>query len=584
MSLTISDAGINVQISRETRAPTQQEFGTLLFLNPVGSVVNRITGYTSLAAVAVDYDAADEPYKAAASYYGQSPSPISFKVGEVLQGSPFVPGIHASSIVIYAGLATTTANVKLDIDAVQYTVTGIQGEVAEAAAVGSFDLDASPNAAGDGDVGLTIDGVSYTITPSASDDPSTMAVALAGVINGGSTHTASSTVGNVTITAVTAGSIGNLVDFVDATTDTGAIALVVQPSGGVDGISGTTGAEIATLMAIQINNGGTHTASPSGENLTITNNDSGVAGNSVVLTDVESPTGISVTVNQPAGGTDDQAATAGENLSDALDAIVLLDSGFYCVTVAQGINDTAEAENVAIWTLANDRVFFAVTSDPETLLLTDTTSQMLDFQTEGYDRTIIQYSTDEESYPSCSAFGILATTSFRGTSTLKTLKFKDLPGVAVENISPQQLDTIKSKNGNVFYVTAGIRMYDSGVTSGGSWMDEIHGMDALAEEIRVRVFGLLARVSTKVPYNESGMSSLEAEVEGALGQFVTNGYLTSRVDTQGDILPAYLVWHLPVIDASAGDKAARIAPDIEFTARLAGAIHEVLVNGVLTLD
>ena len=36
--------------------------------------------------------------------------------------------------------------------------------------------------------------------------------------------------------------------------------------------------------------------------------------------------------------------------------------------------------------------------------------------------------------------------------------------------------------------------------------------------------------------------------------------------------------------ASVVDKSARIAPDIEFEARLAGAIHEITISGTLKLD
>jgi len=586
MSLTISDAGVDVFITRETRAPTQQGFGTLLFLNPVGSVLNRIKQYTSLAGVAADYNAEDAPYKAATSFYSQSPQPVNFAVGEVLEGSPFVPGIHASGTVTFsAGPASSNDNIVFDIDDDTYTVTGITGEVAEAAAVGKFDISGGGNAAGDGVVGLSLNGVDYLDTPTASDTPTVVGDALVLLIDAGGTHTAVNTLGSLSITAVVLGSAGNLVLFDDKSTDTGTgPGIVTAPSGGKDAVVGTTADVAAELLAAEINTGSTHTATYATGVTTITDVNEGVAGNDVVFAYVSGPTGLTEAVVQPASGTDDIHATPGENLSDALDNMVSLDANFYFIGVSKGINDDPESDNVASWAEANERLFFAVSADPNCLILGESTSVMERYKVSGYDRTMVSYSTDEDAYLGCSAAGKLATTAFRGTDTLKTLKFKDMPGVNSENISADQLNIIKGKNGNVFYETAGIRMFDEGKTAGGSWVDEIHGMDALAEEIRIRVFGLLSRVSTKVPYNEKGMSQLEAEVEGALGQYVTNGFLTSRVDAEGDILPAYDIWHLPVINASSTDKANRIAPDIEFTARLAGAIHEVTVNGVLVLD
>jgi len=583
MSLSIQDAGINVQISRETRAPSQRGFGSLLFLDPVATVTNRIKGYTSLASVALDHSAGSEPYKAALSYYSQLPSPVDFLVGEILQGSPFVQGIHAAGSITLSGIAASTDNFILDIDGVLYPVGGISGLVLAANAVGVFDITGTV-AVGDGDVGLAIDGVNYIVTPLVSDTADIVGTALETAINLGATHTAVNALGVLTITAVTPGTAGNAALFTDISTDTGAITSITAPAGGVDAIAGTTAAEIATLLALEINQGSTHTAIASLEVVDIVSVLEGVVGNGIVFTVTQTPVDITEVTIQPSGGTDDIYATAGENLADALSDMLTINSDFFCVIVSQGINDTTEADNVAAWVGANDRVFVAQTADITVLDPVDVTSIMFRYKAAGYGSVQVVYSNDPDAYISASAFGVLATTSFRGTDTVKTQKFKDMPGVITENLAPDNLAQIHGKFGNSFYETANIRMFDSGRTSGGSWLDEIHGAAALAEEIRVRVFGLLSRVSTKVAYTELGMARLEAEVEGALGQFETNGYLASRVDENGDILPAYSIWHIPVIDVSATDKANRIAPDIEFTARLAGAIHAVTINGTLTLD
>lgn len=274
-----------------------------------------------------------------------------------------------------------------------------------------------------------------------------------------------------------------------------------------------------------------------------------------------------------------------EAYADALDAMTVINPEFYCVTVEAAARDTiADIGAIAAWTEANERIFFNVSNDILCLDVGDTSDIMSALQTLGYDRTVTFYSAQAGEYIDAGAFAILATTSYRGTNTLKTLKFKDVKGVSAQSIDPAGLQSIKAKNGNVLYETASIRMVDAGRTASGSWIDEVVGTDALTEEIRVRVFGLLSRVSTKIPYNEKGMGLLEAEVAGALEQYVRNGFLTSRVDLEGDLLPAYSIWHTAVILASTADKSARIAPDIEFEARLAGAIHEITIAGTLKLD
>lgn len=274
-----------------------------------------------------------------------------------------------------------------------------------------------------------------------------------------------------------------------------------------------------------------------------------------------------------------------ETYVEALDACTAVDPDFYCVTLETAArDDVAVVGPVAGWVEASERIFFNVSNDLNCTVPADTTDIMSALQLLGYDRTLTFYQSVAGEFIDSGAFAILATTSYRGTNTLKTLKFKDVAGVTSENIDPSQLKSIQDKNGNVLFTTATIRMIDAGRTAAGSWIDEVVGTDALAEEIRVRVFGLLSRVSTKIPYNEKGMGLLEGEVKGSLEQYVTNGFLTSSIDSEGNIVPAYTVGHTAVALASVADKSARIAPDIEFEARLAGAIHDITISGTLKLD
>ena len=274
-----------------------------------------------------------------------------------------------------------------------------------------------------------------------------------------------------------------------------------------------------------------------------------------------------------------------EAYADALDAMVAINPEFYCVTVEASARDTVlDIDAIASWVEASQRVFFNVSNDILCLDISDNSDIMSALKTSGYDRTVTFYSSVVDDYIDTGSFAILATTSYTGTDTLKTLKFKNVVGVTSENIDAGALASIKDKNGNVLYETASIRMIDDGRSAGGSWIDEVVGADALAEEIRVRVFGLLSRTSSKVPYNEKGMGLIEGEVEGALVQYVNNGYLSTAVSVEGDILPAYKISHTAVILASVPNKSARIAPDVEFTARLAGAIHEITIAGILRLD
>jgi hypothetical protein len=236
----------------------------------------------------------------------------------------------------------------------------------------------------------------------------------------------------------------------------------------------------------------------------------------------------------------------------------------------------------ADWAEAHERIFLASTADKDVLDPAIDTDMASVFMDAGYNRTLLTYNFNPIEFVEVGAFAILATTSFRGTNTVKTLKFKNIALATAENLTGGELSIISSKNCNVLVKTAGIRTFVDGITPGGDWIDIYHGADALAEQIRVNVFGALSRTSTKIPYTEKGMDQLKYEVEKALLQFEENGFIAPAMDGD-DLLPAYEIWSGRVIDAPDTDKAKRVSPNISFRARLAGAVHEVTVNGVITL-
>ena len=575
--VTIKDAGIEVSIVRETRSPGQRGFGALAFVEPVLTVSDRIKLYTSLSALQTDYAAGTEPYAAGLAFFAQSPTPKDFYV---IQSEATSINKEAVGSVILTGTATASGTYELAIDSDIYPVA-VTGTVTGTKATGTIDYASSPAATGDGDVVFTIDGVDYTYDPDAGDTGTIIGTEMASLISAGSTHTAVSVAGLVTVTDNNIGTLGNNAVFSGSTTDSTVTFVARNPTGGIDTITGDTGEDIALQLGVLVNLGDTHTAEVSGRSITLTAIDYGTAGNLVTFAEHTGVSGVVTTLTQPNNGQD---LIVSGLVSTSLLAALGENPAFYAVSLNRAYRTIqTQMQDTAAWIEANERLFFATTN--EALVLDDaTTSDMASiFYAAGYTRSYMHYSSNEKEYPEVGAFALLATTSFRGTDTLKTLKFKALNLITDESIDADQLGALKSKRCNVVYSTAGIKMIDSGVMSGGGWADEIHGADALAEEIRVRVFGLLSRVSTKVPYTEGGMAMIKGEVVGSLNQYVRNGFLSDGVDSNGDYLEAFQVTSGLVSEASQVDKSARIAPDVEFWARLASAVHSVKVSGRLIL-
>ncbi len=465
----ISDVGIVVNITRETRTPQQMDFGSLAFVHPTDMTDPRprIKKYTSLTDLAADYPTDSGPYHAGLFWWSQTPMPRDFYV--------------------------------------------IKSSIETDASVATAQLDFTGTSATGGKVIITFDDYVFTYETTAAEADTDVALGVAELIGKHPWYEAVATGAVVDVTGHWTGSFFNTIEIKNATfQEPGLNLFITQFSGGAN----------ATMEPIQT------------------------------------------------------------TLQEALEE----DAGFYAIALdRQYREDVTQITDCADWVEANEKVFMVNTNDKKVLDGTDITDILSVLKTAGYSRTCGFYTRNPIDYAEIGAFAILATTSFRGTDTVKTLKFKDIALVDHENITGAQLATINDKRGNVVVETAGIKMIHEGITSSGEYLDNIHCSDALAAEITTRVFGALARTSTKIPYTERGMDLLKYEVEGALIQYDTNGFIGSDIDEEGNELPSYEIWSGRVIDASPADKADRVAPNISFRARLASSVHSITIEGRLSL-
>ncbi|MDR8284203.1 DUF3383 domain-containing protein, partial [Acinetobacter baumannii] len=113
-----------------------------------------------------------------------------------------------------------------------------------------------------------------------------------------------------------------------------------------------------------------------------------------------------------------------------------------------------------------------------------------------------------------SVFGRAFSVNFNGTNTTITLKFKQLPGVAAEDLQVSQAKALKDKNCNVF---AGYNndtaILQEGVMCDGSFIDERHGLDWLQNHLETALWNLFYTTPTKVPQTEGGVNRQSTMLE-----------------------------------------------------------------------
>lgn len=155
-----------------------------------------------------------------------------------------------------------------------------------------------------------------------------------------------------------------------------------------------------------------------------------------------------------------------------------------------------------------------------------------------------------------------------------TWAFKTLVGVAADNLTTTETSAVESNDANHYQRIAGVDITRLGTMASGQFIDVTRTIDAITARIQEGIFGLLVTLR-KIPYTDKGVSLVKAEILGVLRDFQADGALDDAVEP--------VVTAPKVADIDTADIANRLLPDVSFTARLAGAIHSVVIDGTLTI-
>ncbi len=252
-----------------------------------------------------------------------------------------------------------------------------------------------------------------------------------------------------------------------------------------------------------------------------------------------------------------------ETFTEGLDAVQLESNDFYAVVSHSQVK--ADVLEVAAWVEANAKMYGTSTSDTtviNTTLSADTTSVAKALNTLGYNRTFGFYSAEAAKYPEAAMFG----GELSREAGKATWKFKQLVGIAVDNLTSAQQSNAKAKKWNTYVPRAGVNMTQEGWMSSGVFIDEIRDVDKFKSDIQTSLYSTLINVP-KIKYTDKDIAIIESELRAATQTAVNDGIL------KGD--PAPIIFIPKVIDIPVNDRANRVLPDITITCYTAGAVHFV---------
>lgn len=259
--------------------------------------------------------------------------------------------------------------------------------------------------------------------------------------------------------------------------------------------------------------------------------------------------------------------TADPGLATDLAAILTFDKDWY--GLALDSNSKAEIAAGALFTETNKKIFVPNSSDYGCEDAASTTDAMYATKAAAYSRTGVLYSRSQLLSYSGAAW---TAKQFTQTPGSDTWKFKTLATVTVDTISGGARANILAKNGNCYTATSGVNITEEGWSGAGEYLDIVRFVDWQRAEIQFRVFSALVN-NGKIAYTDAGVDLIGSIVDGAL---------STGVDVGGLVKGTTSVTFPKVADIDPATRATRALTGGKFAGRLAGAIHNLVLNGSIT--
>lgn len=153
----------------------------------------------------------------------------------------------------------------------------------------------------------------------------------------------------------------------------------------------------------------------------------------------------------------------------------------------------------------------------------------------------------------------------------------DLVGITEDKLTYLQYSAAETAHA-IAYVSKGNKVVTSnGWTASGAWIDQLHGIDWVKENIELQLQDLLNQ-EDKVAFDDTGFAQLEQVVEQVLSNAYAQGIVAYDATSKGG---AYTVTFDKLADVPAEDIANREYNGIHWSYTPSDAVHNMNVYGTI---
>ncbi len=190
-------------------------------------------------------------------------------------------------------------------------------------------------------------------------------------------------------------------------------------------------------------------------------------------------------------------------------------------------------------------------------------------------RVMLLWHDDDREYLDAGMTSIAAAADLDATGGAITWQGKQVVGVPADTLTSGEINNITGFGGTVNVTIGGRSFIRDGQSVEGEFMDVQTTIDWTKFRVQEAVFARIATTPTKVPFTAFGIATVVNEVLGVLTTGIGIGHFAA------DFPPT--VTAPDITEVSEADKNARILRDVVGTAKLAGAIHETIIQVNLTV-
>ena len=305
--------------------------------------------------------------------------------------------------------------------------------------------------------------------------------------------------------------------------------------------------------------------------LTVTPDPGAVIG---ITYDVSDAVGTGIAVTQT-------SAIGGETYAQALAAIEIVDNNWYGSVIASRV--IADQNSAATYTETKKKVFCAGSADSNIVdqsVAADTTSIAALTKNASIERTFVLYGANAATEGNDAAFMEKLLPQDPGTYTAK---FKTLALITVDNLTPTQSTNARNKFANTLETIGGKNIIREGTVAANEFIDVIIFIDWLESEIKSAVFSTLVN-ALKIPYTDLGITAIQSSMEQPLQTGENRGGISPEAfDSDKNQIGGFFTTVPKLADVPTVDKTGRVLNNVKFVAFLAGAIHKVVITGIVTV-